>query len=1010
MSRLLILNALLLGVSSLISQIIVLRESLAVFSGNELVIGVILANWLLLTGWGAFMGRKTGSSSGTLFWLGVCQLLIGVLPTFQVLTLRFYRSVVMPGLMLGLGETFGVSFVVLLPYCLVSGFLLAFLSKSYREIGGLSVSEAGGLSGDSLQAACPPGQAGSKPIAVIYAADSLGGIIGGITFSYVLVFVCSPLQSTLALLLINCLGVVGLYYARSGAGARSAAISLVLVAAFAFGFPAISAFEKWSLSGSFPGQEILEQRPTPYASIVVTRQGGQLNVYSDGQPIGSSDDPISAEETVHYALAQPGAWRKVLLLSGGLSGAIDEVLKYPGAEVDYVELDPVVIALTKKVNAAYPADRVRMQVDDPRVYLRSKVGAYDAVLMAFPDPISLQLNRFYSREFFALVKQALRNGEGVFSFTLSGPENYVSAPLRLLASSVYRALGGVFKNVIVIPGARQVFVASDRPLSYDVASGLKSKGVGSAYVNEKYLRAKLTADRIALARQAVSMDVAANRDFSPVGYYATIKFWLSFFTIGFSLPLVFIALVLVFLAVLAAKARNPAIVGAVAGSGFVGLGLEVVLIVVFQILYGSLYHQVGVIITAFLVGAVIGAALFLKKEEASRLDVLQLDVLLAALALILPVFFTIFSRVNDPEVFKGLVLVFSLLNALIGGVAGAQFAAASAFVVRSGREVGLAAGELYAADFLGACLGAVMVGTFCVPLFGVLESCLLLGALKLGTALWLRYGKTAREISAPLKLGWGLSLGVMLLVPAGLGVLILDERGNDFLYALSLAPFYHWTVLLLAGLGIAGAIGFSGRRFGLGAVEEFFEKRSGFGAWRWLNYLAFSLVVFYPLFRCFFKIPYLFCHVCPRKCVFGYLRPYLVPAALIMNLENRHWCYHACPIGTLHDAQACSVRKVKSLGRILWLLPLAIIAFTAWIYFKIRYEREKHPFEPAPLYNFFFVEHFKTGAWVLAASGIVLLLSWRYRRVFCMLLCPVGNFSELLLKLERMLESLFRAK
>ncbi|HSH50158.1 MAG TPA: hypothetical protein VK982_00385, partial [Bacteroidales bacterium] len=48
---------LLLGFITFITQIILLREFLTFFNGNELVIGIILANWMLLTGLGAYIGR-----------------------------------------------------------------------------------------------------------------------------------------------------------------------------------------------------------------------------------------------------------------------------------------------------------------------------------------------------------------------------------------------------------------------------------------------------------------------------------------------------------------------------------------------------------------------------------------------------------------------------------------------------------------------------------------------------------------------------------------------------------------------------------------------------------------------------------------------------------------------------------------------------------------------------------------------------------------------------------------
>ena len=46
-----------IGFTAMITQIIMLRELLSVFHGNELIIGIALSNWMLLTGIGAYLGK-----------------------------------------------------------------------------------------------------------------------------------------------------------------------------------------------------------------------------------------------------------------------------------------------------------------------------------------------------------------------------------------------------------------------------------------------------------------------------------------------------------------------------------------------------------------------------------------------------------------------------------------------------------------------------------------------------------------------------------------------------------------------------------------------------------------------------------------------------------------------------------------------------------------------------------------------------------------------------------------
>jgi len=49
---------LVMGITSMLLQITVLRLLLSTFSGNELDIGITLSFWLIYVGLGSYMGRK----------------------------------------------------------------------------------------------------------------------------------------------------------------------------------------------------------------------------------------------------------------------------------------------------------------------------------------------------------------------------------------------------------------------------------------------------------------------------------------------------------------------------------------------------------------------------------------------------------------------------------------------------------------------------------------------------------------------------------------------------------------------------------------------------------------------------------------------------------------------------------------------------------------------------------------------------------------------------------------
>jgi spermidine synthase len=611
MRRAVLLSVTCLGVSSIVTQIVTLREFLGVFAGNELVIGIILGNWLLLTGLGSYAGRYGDRIRDPIRWLLLCQTAIALAPPVQVALIRLLKALVLPGLMLGIGEIFLASLVLLSPYCLVSGFLLTLFSAVVSR------------------------RRDARQIGDVYVLDTVGDIAGGLIFSFFLVFFLSPFQTVTLLMMLNLAAATFLASSAAPVGRRLSR-SLPLLGLLLLSTLALwrSDLESLTIGAGFPGQELLEHRTTAYGSLVVTRQGGQINVYENGLPVGSTEDPVAAEEAVHYALAQHPDPRTILLVSGGLTGAHRQAAKYPLERIDYVELDPAVLELAERLAGAGSDPRLRMIAKDARRLVRSSRDEYDAILMDLPDPATAQLNRFYTTEFFSEVHRALRVG-GVFSFGLSGAENYANQSVRLLGSAVHRSLADVFRNVLVIPGARQFLIASDRPLDYGIAARLQERGIATDYVREDYLRGKLTEDRIAAARENLSIPTGPNRDFFPVSYYAHLRYWLSQFGSGLLLPSMLVVAILILTGSLLAGSRRPVVAGALCSSAFAGMGLEVVLLLAFQICYGYVYHQIGLIVTAFLIGVAAGAFWSNRRGANPSMLMLRLDGLLASAALLL---------------------------------------------------------------------------------------------------------------------------------------------------------------------------------------------------------------------------------------------------------------------------------------------------------------------------------------------------------------------------------------
>jgi len=696
------------------TQLALMRELLGVFAGNEMVLGVVLGLWLLLMGIGAWVGRTSEKLRNQLVVLAVIQMLVAVLPLAQVFLLRALRNVVfIRGAAVGVTETVSAVFVLLLPYCLMAGYALTLACSILgREQGAAGVGWA-------------------------YVADSIGSIIGGTLFS--LALLCSldhiAILTWPALLNLWLAGLVGMLIRGARGEGRGARFSsgLLTTLALALGAGLIGLILFTDLDGPstrllYPRQRIVARANSPYGKLVVTESDGQFDFLENGIPIISTRDDQHVEETVHYAMAQRPEARRVLLVSGGISGTAKEILKYDVLAVDYVELDPLILGLGKRYLPASLADaRIRVFNTDGRLFVKQTREKYEVVIIDVPAPATAQLNRFYTVEFLKEMKRLLAEG-GVVCFALGQYENYVSPEQARMWSSARLSLHHSFQNVLAIPGSRVFFLASDGPLFGDIAMRIEQRHINTRLVNRHYLEGMLTMDRMADLASATAQPAAMNRDFSPILYYYHLRHWMSQF--NFQLGLMQAGL-LVLLGFYLIRLRGSAFV--LFASGFAASSLEVVLLLAFQVLCGSVYHQVGIIVTVFMAGLGLGALFSNRVSNSGFASLSLLALAIASYALLLPLVLPLLDQVGGST--AALMLVKAIIALLTLGLAvlvGMQFPLANRVEYDGTAAV---ASRLYTADFVGAFLGALLACTLLIPLIGVVGVCLLTAGLNVAGAL-----------------------------------------------------------------------------------------------------------------------------------------------------------------------------------------------------------------------------------------------------------------------------------
>lgn len=125
--------------------------------------------------------------------------------------------------------------------------------------------------------------------------------------------------------------------------------------------------------------------------------------------------------------------RQVLILGGGDGILAKELLKYEDVErITLVDLDPVMLDLARnhpmfrKMNGdSFWNARVRLINADAFSWVQKCESGYDAIYIDMPDPVTYELSKLYSVEFYSLVRRCLaENGFIAADIPYSEPYAY----------------------------------------------------------------------------------------------------------------------------------------------------------------------------------------------------------------------------------------------------------------------------------------------------------------------------------------------------------------------------------------------------------------------------------------------------------------------------------------------------------------------------------------------------------------------------------------------------------
>jgi len=744
--RTFIIALLILGFSGIVAQTLLLREILVLFSGNELTLGLIIGSWIVSEALGALLGgilaEKRTPDAG--IYTYATLLFSAAFPATIYLTRVFKPLAGIPvETAVSVATVLYASFVLLLPTAFLHGFLFSVACSLYGRL----------VSGES------------SPAGTVYFYETLGTIAGGLALAYLLIPNLQAFQVAFWLALLNgCVCFVLLI--RSGIRWKAPLASIVLIVAV--GLPGAllisgaDSLHTGSIKQLFPVGSLVHYENSLYQNIAVVRAGDQYVFFTDGLPAVTTPVPdvASVEEFVHFSLSAHPSARRILFLGGGAGGAINEALKYGSVrQIDYVELDPALLAAI----ARFETPLTRSELSDPRVHIhyvdarrfvRESSNRYDVILLGYSAPSTLQKNRLLTQEFFTIARRALTEN-GIFAFHLPGSLTYYSPELKALNASVLQSSRLVFTHQYLVPGETNIVLSSPAAaiahitpaLLYETlqAAGIETKLITRAHLTERLHQRKR--DWLTMALSDVS--ASPNRDFLPAAVFYQIAyenlmlapFLKPVFAAASHLSLPAVTLVVVlFWFVLLVGGRKSARAGlsfAIATTGFAGMVIELVLLFGFQVLYGYVFQEIAILLTAFMTGIAAGSFCItrVRRMQSQFHLFISLEAGLTLFILVLAgVFF--FLDTTAPAHPAALHLLFLLFLFCSGVFTGMEFPLATR-IFQGTRTMERSVGVLYALDLAGGWIGGLVTGFLLFPVLGLFSTCVVVALLKAGSLTFL---------------------------------------------------------------------------------------------------------------------------------------------------------------------------------------------------------------------------------------------------------------------------------
>ncbi len=659
--------AFLLGFISLLAQTIVIRTLLSVFSGNELIIGLVFGLWILFVALGSMLANHVKQDirllSGFLFILsGTLVQLINSTAwyIYNIAGLSFGEVIPLPATLLFLTA-------LMMPICLVFGAEFPLIVRVFNE-----------------------------STSVVYGVESIGAFFGGALFS---LFIAGYISDRAVSCWVSLLSVVAAIVLL-----KKKEIYIFLIIPFV-----LYLFLPHSLEQVVTGR-IVNRADSPEGKIIATEISGQRNIYLSGKLSFSIPEPQSEELLSHIPalFTEPDD----VLIIGGSPMLIKEYLRYK-SDITYIQINKKLLSLSIKLLS--PTDRkliinspcVHIVTNDARAFLKKTSDKFNIIVLNKPFPTTAALNRYYTEEFFKVVSNHLKK-TGVFLLKLMAVPGYMSNDMLIANSSIFMTLKKVFPHVRVTSMEYALVIASNNPVNVEPvkqASMFSQLNLKTLYLDSSVVEDMFSPEKSWEFEQLLEKRKKINTDRHPVSYIYNIVLWtetsggkwLAIVLSNAEPVLILLVLITLLLTFYLGKQEGGYASAVLFVSGFTALSLVSISVYLYQSIVGHIYRMIGLMGAVYMLGSATGA-LAVKRNEQRKVT------LYVTLSLV------IILLLSYPFVTRRAFMIFIVV--FLSGLLGGRLFSISAHLIKN-------AALAYSLDLTGALFGAFVTSVFLFPIFGL---------------------------------------------------------------------------------------------------------------------------------------------------------------------------------------------------------------------------------------------------------------------------------------------------